>query len=126
VPPVVEPEAPIVPDPGCVDCPDGPSILLPATPGVEYEVEPAGPWVAGQTVTVHARAVGSAFGFAEPLPAGWTPVDSSSAVFSLTFPSGELARTGPTPVLPQAAAAAAAIALGALLLAVRGRRRSAP
>ena len=84
----------------CVDCPAGLSIEPAATPGVVYSVEPAGPWAPGQTVTVFAQLVGAASGFAEPLPEGWTAVDSSTAAFEVTF-SSELAthrrELGPAP-----------------------------
>jgi hypothetical protein len=109
----------------CADCPAGPSIEPAETAGIVYEVAPAGPWAPGQTVTVFALLVDAASGFAEPLPEGWTAVDPSTAAFEVTFSSGELARTGSTSVLPQAIAAAVAIALGSLLLVIGVRRRRA-
>ncbi len=120
--PPVAPEDPAVLDSACADCPPGPSISPADTAGIVYEVEPAGPWVPGQTVTVVARLVGSDFGFAEPLPPGWSSVDPSTAEFVVTFSSVELAQTGTTSVLPQVIAAAIAVALGSLLLVIGARR----
>jgi hypothetical protein len=77
-------------------------------------------------VTVFARLVGAAFGFAEPLPQGWTAVDSSTAAFEVTLSSGGLARTGAISAVTQALAAAVAIALGSLLLVIGARRRRTP
>jgi hypothetical protein len=125
VPALVVPEDPRVVEPGCVGCPTGPTIEPAATAGIVYDVTPAGPWVPGQTVTVLARVVDASSGFGEPLPPGWTRVDPSTAAFEVTFASGGMARTGATSVVPQAIAAAVAIFLGALLLAIGRRRRSA-
>jgi hypothetical protein len=77
-------------------------------------------------VTVFARLVDAESGFAEPLPQGWTAVDSSTAAFEVTLTDGDLPPTGSSSVLPQAMAAAVAICLGWLLLMIRTRRRNAP
>ncbi len=120
----IVPEDPAVVPEDCTDCPTGPSIEPAETDGLVYEVSPAGPWSPGQTVTVFARLVGAASGFREPLPAGWTAVDSSTATFEVTIAGGgELARTGVTSALTQLLAAALAVGLGSLLVVIGARRR---
>ncbi|MCF4123253.1 hypothetical protein L1785_19985, partial [Antribacter sp. KLBMP9083] len=69
-------------------CPAGeliaPTLTLPAnTEAITYTVAPAGPYTAGQTVTVTATlSAGFAWG---TLPAGWVEVSPTVATFSVTF-----------------------------------------
>ncbi len=78
------PAAPVVAESVCVDgAPTAPTLTVATTEGIEYSLEPAGPYVPGQTVTVTA-VLESGYEWGT-LPGGWEEVDPTTAELDVTF-----------------------------------------
>lgn len=108
---------PIDPTPTQANCvagaPTPPALTLPTTPaGVTYSASPAGPYTAGQPVTVTATNTVKTQWFQAPAPTGWTFVDVGTETYQLTFraapPCGAGAPTVVDPVAPTVVDAACA------------------
>ncbi|MCF4122461.1 hypothetical protein L1785_15895, partial [Antribacter sp. KLBMP9083] len=94
-----------------------PTLTLPAnTEAITYTVAPAGPYTAGQTVTVTATlSAGFAWG---TLPAGWVEVSPTVATFSVTFDDVECKEVVPVnPTVTQAVCVAGQLTPPTLTLA---------
>ncbi|WP_125777900.1 InlB B-repeat-containing protein [Antribacter gilvus] len=90
----VMPVAPTVTQAVCVGGElTAPTIAFATTEGVTYTVEPAGPFVAGQSVTVVAT-LADGFSWGE-MPAGWVMDSPSVATYALTFDDVECIPTSP-------------------------------
>ena len=70
-------------------CADGvlsePSLVLAETDDVTYTVEPEGPYVPGDVVTVTATLAAAGVGWGEERPGGWVFVDDVTATLEVTF-----------------------------------------
>ncbi len=102
---VVTPAAPSVIEAQCVGgVVTAPEIELARTDGITYTADPAGPYAAGDTVTVTATLADSGVGWPEELPAGWTAQSSTTATYTVTFDRVSCRPVSPAaPLVEQAA-----------------------
>ena len=82
----VTPAAPTVTEAVCTDGGlSSPSLVFANTDGVTYTVDPAEPYVSGQSVIVTAILDAAGVAWGDAVPAGWTAVDDQTATLSVTF-----------------------------------------
>ena len=106
--PTIELEAPDVVQAECVDGEaTEPSIQPVETEGVEYEVDPSGPWTQGELVTVTATITDPEAGWADPPADGWNVAGPATATYEVTFEVIECAAASSTTTSPSTTAASA-------------------
>jgi hypothetical protein len=98
---VVQPAAPAVTQAACIGGSVTQPTLTPAlTDGITYTADPAGPYAAGQTVTVTATLDDGGVGWPSTMPPGWTAVSDTVATYTVVFDDASCHAV--TPVAPTA------------------------